>query len=78
MPAQHALDKCRIQHVALFAQRLLAGDRAQALQHGAMAVGEVVQNHRHVPGLRQGDEGVTADVTGAAGQKDFHVSEWGP
>ena len=56
--------------VCLDAGNLRARDRREARQHRARAGGEVVEHDRRVPGFRELDDDMRADVACATGHED--------
>ena len=69
-PPQQGGKEGGVQDVAPLQAGLAASDPLQPLQHDGMAVREVVQDDGLETGLVQGNEGVAADVAGAAGEQD--------
>ena len=48
------------------------GQRPNATQRFFMAVAEIIDNDDIMPGAEQFQRGMAADITGAAGNQNFH------
>ena len=70
-----AFEQRRIANVAFDEARALAAERFQPVDDIGAAVAEIVENEQVMPGLRQRNAGVRADVAGAAGDED-HGAEY--
>ena len=67
-----------VQQVDLAERHLFAGDLLNALHHFGAGVAEVVQDHHLVSRVQQFHAGVASDVTGAAGDQQFHKMSFFP
>ena len=66
------IHRCGVKQVSFVEFDFLVRDRLYALQRDFTGVTQIVYNNDFIAGVEEFDAGVTTNISGAAGHKDFH------